>query len=204
MALTRPQLAFIDKYFECGLRGPDAARVLGRPDPRMYSHRMLTNDNVLAEIDQRLAKKRITSNMVLSRLSDMAMSNIADFAGIEDTKDLRKYRHKTHVIKKFKKHSVTRYDEKGNATITIDLELELYGADVALVNIGRHYKLFTDNFKIEDWRTELLDALKSGKVKPEEVPSILGDNDLAAEFIQSAGLQFAGIREAQAQGVEVE
>ncbi len=163
--LTRKELAFIDEYFLCGLRGSDAARRCGSKSPRMYAHRMLSNVNIQAEIDKRLARHKMSSAMVLARLSDMAMSNIADFTDIEDTSDLRKYRHKTHVIKKFKK---TVHHTRDNETFTT-IEIELYGADSALVNLGRHYKLFTDSVKIDDWRTELLTLLREGKITKEEV-----------------------------------
>lgn len=185
-------MAFIEQYFLCGLRGADAARRLGSKQPRQYAHRMLTNDNVLAEIDRRLARHKMSSAMVLARLSDMAMSNIADFADIEDTSDLKKYRHKAHVIKKFKK---TIHHTKDDETFTT-IELELYPADSALVNLGRHYKLFSDSVKVDDWRTELIDLFKQGKITQEQLLDEFADTPEVAEgLFESIGLRAIEARE---------
>lgn len=199
MALNKRQLAFIDEYLINGLNATRAARKLKYANPNVHGSRMLANDSIRAEIDRRLAEKKMSANEVLARLSDMAMSNIADFADIQNSSDLKKYRNKTHVIKKFKKKVTTT---KAGDTI-VDFELELYGADSALVNLGRHYKLFTDSLALTDWRTELIEAIKQGKVKVEDIPTVLGDNELAREFIESSGLQFAGIRENQPATAEV-
>lgn len=197
--LTRRELAFVDEYFICGLRGADAARRLGSKQPRQYAHRMLTNHNVSAEIDKRLAKKKLSANEVLARLSDMATSNIADFADIDDTSDLKRYRYKTHVVKKFKKTTILT--KRGDTVITV--ELELYGADSALVNLGRHYKLFTDSVKVDDWRSELLDLIKQGKVTKEQVLNELRDApDLAKELFESIGLQAIEAGQAETQSAE--
>ena len=191
--LTRKELAFVDEYFLTGLRGADAARRLGSKQPRQYAHRMLTNDNVLEEIDKRLAKKKLSANMVLARISEMAMSNIADFADVRDASDLKRYRHKTHVIKKFKR-KITRDSRTG--TEYEELELELYGADVALYNLGKHHKVFTESIKIDDWRTELLTLLREGKITKEEVLNELTPN-LARELFESIGLSAIEAREVE-------
>ena len=60
----------------------------------------------------------------------------------------------------------------------------------AIVELGRHYALFTDRVKIEDWQDELLALLQEGKVSIEEVQEELGD-DLYKEFFESAGVQIA-------------
>lgn len=199
--LTRKELAFIDEYFICGLRGADAARRVGSKSPRMYAHRMLSNVNVQAEIDKRLTRHKMSAAMVLARLSDMAMSNIADFADISDASDLKKYRHKAHVIKKFKK---TVHHTRDNETFTT-IELELYGADSALVNLGRHYKLFTDSIKVDDWRTEIIELFKQGKITKEDVLNEFADEPgLAEGLFESIGIRAIEVREAQTQSTEVE
>lgn len=67
---------------------------------------------------------------------------------------------------------------------------------LALEMTGEH----TDKVKFEDWRSELIDKLKSGEIRPEQVPAILGDDELSRDFFESAGLQFAGVGAHQAQG----
>lgn len=74
---------------------------------------------------------------------------------------------------------------------------EIYGALRREAEKGsfQHIKLslelageYTNTVKVDDWRSELLDALKSGKIKPEEIPTLLGDNELAQEFFRTTGL----------------
>lgn len=48
--------------------------------------------------------------------------------------------------------------------------------------------------KITDWRSELLDLLRDGKVTPEQVRDELG-RDLAQELFESAGISIADERE---------
>lgn len=192
---TNKQTSFVDEYFICGFNATRAAIRAGYSikTARSQGQRLLTNVDILAEIEARLAKKKLSANMVLARISEMAMSNIADFADVKNASDLKRYRHKTHVIKKFKR-KITRDSKTG--TEYEELELELYGADVALYNLGKHHKVFTDSIRIDDWRTELLTLLREGKITKEEVLNELTPN-LARELFDSIGLSAIEVREAE-------
>lgn len=173
-----------------------AARRLKYANPNVHGSRMLANDSIRSEIDRRLAQKKLSANEVLARLSDMARSNIADFSDVQSASDLKRYRHKTHVIKKFKR-KITRNLATG--VEYEELELELYGADSALVNIGRHYKLFTDSIKVDDWRSQLLDLMKQGKLTKEQILDEFRDSpSLAEELFNSIGL--SAVEAGQAEG----
>lgn len=95
--------------------------------------------HIQAYLKERLAEMTMPAEEVLRRLTDMASSNISDFAQIRDSKDLVDCEN-GHVIKKFKKTNITT--EKGSEVETV--ELELYDALSALEKLGRYHALFTD------------------------------------------------------------
>lgn len=98
--------------------------------------------HIQAYLKKRLAEMTMPAEEVLRRLTDMASSNISDFANIRDEKDLSETE-QGHVIKKFKR--IFTRSQIGNEIETI--ELELYDAQAALEKLGRYHSLFTD--KIE-------------------------------------------------------
>ena len=63
--------------------------------------------------------------------------------------------------------------------------------------LARHYALFTDRVKIDDWRSEIVELLKEGTIKPEQVIDEFG-NDLATELFISAGIPIGQGGEAEA------
>ena len=201
MSLNARQKAFID-YYLIYRNASKAARLAGyNGKSNVYGPTLLANLSIKAEIEKRLKEKHLSADEVLARLADMAMSNIADFADIQDASDLKKYRHKTHVIKKFKKKITTT---RAGDTI-VDFELELYPADNALVNLGRHFQLFTDKVQLDDWRTELIELFRQGKLTKEQVLNEFRDTpDLAKELFESIGLRAIESREDQAISSEVE
>jgi hypothetical protein len=146
MALSKRQRAFIDEYFLCNMKGAEAARRMGSKQPRLYAHRMLTNDNVLAEVDRRLREKQLSADEALARLGDMASSNLSDFAYIGSDSDLAECQ-QGYLIKKFKR-KITRTQAGGEYE---EIELELYDAQSALVNILKiHGKFANDAGSSED------------------------------------------------------
>ncbi len=62
-----------------------------------------------------------------------------------------------------------------------------------------HYDEFGRRQRVDvyDWRSEVQAMLDSGSVTPEDVREALGD-DLARDFFESAGLDFAGVGETKA------
>lgn len=157
MTLTAKHLLFISKYFECGLNATEAARQLGYAFPNTQGPRLLLNVGVREEINRRLTEKHMGADEVLARLADMARSDISTFAKIEDTSALtdEDYKGKTHVIKKFKKN-VSRGKD---GTVYTNIELELYDAQNALINIGKQHGLFADKHIIETKVEKELDSI---------------------------------------------
>lgn len=187
MAINARQQAFID-YYLIYRNASKAARLAGyNGKSNVIGPRLLADVSIHTEIEKRLKEKHLSANEVLARLSDMAYADIRNFATIESPADLLKpkYRGKTHVIRKFKKTvTITR---KGDEITTT--ELELYDARQTLVDIGRHYSLFTDKFKVDDWRTELVDLFRQGKITKEDLLNEFADQpETAFEFFESFGL----------------
>lgn len=196
MAINARQQAFID-YYLIYRNASKAARLAGyNGKSDVIGPRLLGNVSIQEQIEKQLKEKHISANQILARLADMAMSNIADFADISDTADLKRYRNKTHVIKKFKKKTTTtRAGDK-----IVEFELELYPADTALVNLGRHFQLFTDKVKLDDWRTELIELFKQGKVTKEELEDEFSDSPSLMESLFNS----IGLRAVESREVEVE
>jgi phage terminase small subunit len=140
MALTQQQREFIEHYLQCGFNGAEAARRAGYSErtARQQASRLLTKVDISDAIKARIAELVMSSDEVLLRLADQARSTMADFINptTEDL-DLEKAErlNRLHLVKKFTKTT-------GKVE---SVSIELYDAQAALVQIGRHHKLFTDN-----------------------------------------------------------
>lgn len=140
--LSPKHQVFVDEYLICW-NSSQAARLAGyNGKSNVIGPRLLANVSIKEEITRRLKEKHLTADMVLARLSEMATSNLADFASIRTSEDLEANRDKAYLAKKFKR-KITRYDSDPGKEYE-EIELELYDAQSALEKIGRHYALFTD------------------------------------------------------------
>lgn len=140
---TAKQRAFIEAYAQCG-NGVEAAR---RADYKGDDARLLfiaaenlRKPKIAEAIRARLGEQVMAADEVLARLSDLARGDMADFITVTDGEpvlDLAKaaQRGKLHLIKR------TWQGSSGG------WQIELYDAQRALVELGRHHKLFTDRVK---------------------------------------------------------
>lgn len=92
-------------------------------------------------------------NEVLHRLAEHARGDIGDFLDISQVGfevDLTTAFEAgiTHLIKKVRMHTVTTLSKDGVETETNTVEIELYDAQAALVQLGRYHRLFTDKTDI--------------------------------------------------------
>lgn len=178
---SNKERAFVEHYLrtwngtkacrDSGYRGND--NVLG-----VMAYRMLRKDKIQALIQRRMKELTISANEVLIRLAQHATSSMTDFVNESGIIDWKAVKEKGHVIKK-----ITHI--KGARSI-----IELYDGQAALVHLGRHYALFKDRIQVEDWRTEIIQLLREGKISPEQVMNELG-KDLATELFISAGISIA-------------
>lgn len=156
MALSNKQLAFINEYLrdfnatQAAIRAGYSAKAA-----RVQGSRLLTNANVSSEIQSRIAEKSMSADEVLLRLAEMARGDMGDFLDITSmgfVLDLSKAKENgmTHLIKKVKLRTQTTVSKEGIETETHDAEIELYDAQAALVQLGRHHKLFTDKQEVSN------------------------------------------------------
>lgn len=143
MGLTVKQKLFVDEYFNTNFNGTKAAINSGYSEKTAYAiaSENLRKPEIIQEVDKRLKERQLSADMVLARLSEMALSNISDFAHVETQSDLAKLQN-GYLIKKFKK----RYYRKDDYE---EVELELYDAQSPLINIGKQLGLFSDRHILE-------------------------------------------------------
>lgn len=150
MALNKQQQAFIEHYLVC-LNATKAARKAGYSDRYLNTNasKLLQNTTIRAEIDRRLREVILPANEVLARYTDMATSNISEFATIATARDLENLDN-GYLVKKFKRDVVT--DQLGRQHEKI--EIELYDAKSALDSLAKYHHLLTDKLEIT-WRDKL-------------------------------------------------
>ena len=134
--LTDKQRVFVFEYLACW-NATEAARRAGYSEEsaRFIGHENLTKPYIQAEISRRMDEKAMSASEVLARLADQARGTIGAFVGTDDegkpsgfslTND-----RPLHLVKKV---SVT---DKG-------WSFEMYDAQTALVQIGKHHGLFVE------------------------------------------------------------
>lgn len=170
MALTNRQRAFIENYLTTW-NATEAARRAGYSAKTAYAQgsRLLKDAEVKSAIDQRLAELKADADEVLTRLTAHARGSMEDLMDPENNLSLAAARTNgaLRLVKKLKEHSWTDKDGELHHT----REVELHDAQAALVQLGRHHKLFVDRteytgkdggtLKVEyvnDWRGEAAHA----------------------------------------------
>jgi hypothetical protein len=160
--LTDKQRLFIEHYLSNGLNGADAARRAGYSEDtaRFQASRLLTNVNIRAEIDRRLAEVAMGANEVLARLTAQARADMGDFIKVDK-------RGKVSLdLKRAQREGLLHLVHKLGPT-QFGMKLELYDAQAALALLGKAHKLFDQaaagtaddpihqvSMSVEDWRAE--------------------------------------------------
>jgi len=145
MALSPKQLAFVEAYLTTW-NGAEAARLAGYSEhtAREQASRLLTNVNVQAAIQARLAELKMSADEVLVRLTDHARGSLAPFLRRTPDGDLRGFdlsdEQPLHLLQKI---SITTRRLKDDETEE-KVALELHPVQGALTLLGKHHKLFTD------------------------------------------------------------
>jgi hypothetical protein len=178
---TDKQRVFVEQYLKtwnatlatelAGYKGTyESMRVIGSQN--------LTKPHIAEHIEKRMKELTLSADEVLLRLGQHATASISDFiddAGVIDWKAVKK---KGYLIKKI-------VHRKGQQSV-----IELHDPQSAIVHMGRHYKLFTDKIKIEDWRHEFIQLIREGKLDYKDVREEIGA-DLASELFESAGVSIS-------------
>ena len=153
MGFTNRQRVFIEEYLRCW-NGSEAVKRAGyKGKPNVTAAKLLAKVSIQEVIRQRINEKAMCADEVLIRLAEHARGDMGDFLDISSMSfqvDLSGAVEKgiTHLIKRVKQRTVTTLSKDGVETETHDIEIELYDAQAALVQLGRHHKLFTDNTDI--------------------------------------------------------
>lgn len=151
--LTAKQRAFVEHYLQCW-NATEAARRAGysAKTARQQAARLLSNVYVQAEIAGRIGELKASADEVLLRLASHSRGSMEDFISGESIDlDKARQRGKLHLVKKFKVTTTT----DGESFETHRVELELYDAQAATVQLARILGQFIERIEIRDWRTEL-------------------------------------------------
>ena len=122
---------WLAEYLKC-FNATKAAEVAGYKWPNRIGSRLKLKHAEL--IEATLKSRAMTPEIVIDRLSDQAMASYAEFINDDGEVDLAGLRAagKMHLIKAIKR------DRLGRKTV------EFYDAQTALIQVGKHHKLFTE------------------------------------------------------------
>lgn len=146
MALNDKQELFINEYLKC-FNATRAAIAAGYKETsaRDAGSRLLTNTDIHARVQERLAEAAMTANEVLFHLTEIArgdMDNLVDTNGNPDIVSARA-NNKTRLIKKIRSRSITTEESDINET-----EIETHDRIKALELLGKAHRLFVDKTEI--------------------------------------------------------
>jgi phage terminase small subunit len=160
LALSNKQQVFIESYLRC-FNATKAASDAGYSHPNKQGPRLLVNVGISAAIKARIEEKAMSADEVLLRLADMARGDISDLMAltpggftfelmVKDAEGNYIPNPKTKLIRKIKQKVTTMLGKTEDAEDReiIETEIELYDAQAALVQLGRHHKLFTDKTEV--------------------------------------------------------
>lgn len=178
--MNRKHEQFINEYLLCWNATQAYLKVYPKSSyeaARRSASDLLTNPDIDKEIQERISENAMSANEVLNRLAQHARGDIDDYLNDTGNFDLEKARQarRTKLIKKLKTRTTQKSGDDWEST-TVEVEFELYDAQAALVQIGKHHKLFAD-------RTEITGD-GGGPIQHKNVTD-LSDEDLAR--IASAG-----------------
>lgn len=133
---------FKDEYLKCW-NATDAYQKAypkaSRESARRNGSILLTNTDIKADIDTRVAESHMSADEALKLISDIAHGDIGDMVDNNSLLDLRTAREKgmTKLLKKIKQRTIThigKLENEGDTEIT-EIEFEMYSAHEALRDI---------------------------------------------------------------------
>lgn len=153
MALSPKHQQFVNEYLTCWVATEAYQRVYKKSSyesAQASASELLGNPNILQEIQRRIDEHAMRADEVLARLAEHARGDMDDYLNDDGGIDLQKARkaRRTRLLKKVSTRRVvrTKDDEEIEDTTT---SIELYDAQAALVQLGKHHKLFTDKQELD-------------------------------------------------------
>lgn len=159
--MTGKEKLFVNAYLLNGFNVTEAARTAKYSNPNANGATVRRQPGVAAEIDARIAEHSMGANEVLARITAHASGDMMDFLDDSGTGlDLAKAKaaHKLGLIKSYS------FSRKSG------LKIELYDAQGALRDLGRHHKLFTD--KVEHGGEVKVVRQDLSKLTPEDLVAL--------------------------------
>lgn len=173
--LSVQQRRFVIEYLVHG-NASRAAETAGYAHPDKQGSRLRQNRKVKDAIDNYFRQQEMSAGEVAARLSEQASAAYADYIGDDGSVDLAAMRRdgKMHLVKEI------TYTRTGQRAV------KFHDAQQALVHMGRKHGLFTEKTRVEDWQTDLVEALRDGRISPADVRAAYPD--MAQRFLSEAGL----------------
>jgi hypothetical protein len=183
MADTKQQ-AFVEAYLR-HFNATRAAVEAGYSEKTAYSqgHRLLKKAEIRALLESRLSAAAMSADEVLTRLSDMARADIGDFLDL-DIQRLKRHP-RSRLLKRVKRTIKTRVIGEVEETTEV-IEIELHDPQAALVQLGRHHRLWIDRVQNEDWRSQAIEDIRAGRVDFETLAEAF-DHETATDLFRAAG-----------------
>jgi phage terminase small subunit len=154
MSITNKRRLFIEEYLKDANATQAAIRAgYSENGAKQTGSRLLTLIDISEAIKARLDDKAMKADEVITRLTSMARGDMGDFMDIESMSyrlNLEKAKELglTHLIHKIKERTVMTSNKDGEETETHTMEIELYDAHAALVDLGKFHGLFVDRTDI--------------------------------------------------------
>lgn len=154
-ALNDRQRAFVEHYLTCWNASEAARRAGYRKKANVVGAELVANSSIRAEIENRLSTLHMGADEVLARLADHARGDISHFVvtrkdgefGFDfSSEDAQAH---LYLIKKMKQKRRLIHRKDDDPIEEIETEFELHDPQSALVQLGRHHKLFTDKVDVE-------------------------------------------------------
>lgn len=138
--LSLKRRRFLEAYLQTW-NATEAARQAGYSYPDKVGSRLVRDPRIAAAIEERIKAAGITAEETIARLAQQARANIGDFLTYDAATgeitgiDPEMVRQNGHLIKRIE------FTRRG-------INFELYDGQNALVQLGRHLKLFVDTVDI--------------------------------------------------------
>lgn len=157
-------------------------------------HELLKNPKISAYISQRWQENAASVDELINLQTNIARADMGDFLSVSPDGAVYninlsgiKKSGASKLIKKIK-HTQRRIKSKDGETETIDTyELELLDPQKAQVDLLKLHGKFNHTIKVETWRDKVIDALRNGRITPDDVLARFPD-DIASEFFKQAGV----------------
>jgi len=153
MGLSNRQRVFVEEYLKCWVASEAVRRAGYKSKPNVKGAQLLANVSIAAELKQRISERAMGKDEVVDRLGEHARGDMGDFMDIGSmafSLDLNKAKELglTRLIKKVRQKTVTTVAKDGTEEETSTIEIELYDAQAALVQLGKHLDIFKENVDI--------------------------------------------------------